>query len=160
MESDRVGLHLKKPKRLKKLGQLLAARRSARLKEDKTRRKVDLTALVKAQRIETETSAASSSTTATSHPDHYTASGLKPRRPHSGYSTERATYQARKADLLRSDPDAFVVFVGEAMAGPFPDFRSALREGLRRFGPGPLFIKQVLAEEPAAETGAFESCPS
>jgi hypothetical protein len=83
------------------------------------------------------------------------AAGLgTPTRPHSGYATERAAYGRRKSDLLRDAPGGFVAFVGEQMVGPFGDFRSVLKAGLRRFGPGPLYIKQVLDEEPVAESGA------
>jgi len=109
--------------------------------------------------LETPMSEPALPSTATIGPDVGAALTLKP-RTHLGYTTERAAYQSRKADLLRSDPGTFVVFVGEAMAGPFADFRSAYREGLRRFGQGPLYIKQVLAEEPAAESGASEPCRS
>jgi hypothetical protein len=80
-----------------------------------------------------------------------------PTRPHSGYATERAAYGRRKSDLLRDAPGGFVAFVGEEMGGPFGDFRSTLKAGLRRFGPGPLYIKCVLDEEPVAESGATSS---
>jgi hypothetical protein len=81
-------------------------------------------------------------------------------RPFVGYAVEQSAYQARKAELLRSAPGAFVVFVGDEMIGPFPEFQIALRDGLRRFGRGPLFIQQVLAEEHSTSTGASDSCPS
>ena len=81
-------------------------------------------------------------------------------RPHVDYDTERAAYARRKVDLLREAPGRFVVFVGQEMIGPYDDFRTAHQNGLRRFGPGPLYIKQILSIEPSAESGANESCPS
>jgi hypothetical protein len=82
-------------------------------------------------------------------------------RPQSVYETERATYRSRKADLLRTASGKFVVLKGQELEGPFPDFRSALKAGRRKFGHGPLYIKQVLAEEPAAHSGVVtESCRS
>ncbi len=70
------------------------------------------------------------------------------------YSIERAAYQGRKAELLRKFAGEYVVFVGETMLGPFPDFGVAHREALRAFGRRPLYIKQVLTEEPIVELGA------
>jgi len=70
------------------------------------------------------------------------------------YSIERTAYQRRKAELLCKFAGEYVVFVGETMLGPFPEFGVAHREALRAFGRRPLYIKQVLAEEPIVELGA------
>ena len=82
-------------------------------------------------------------------------------RPFVAYDTERAAYFRRKPELLRTIPGKFVVFVGEEMAGPFDDFSTAISAGLQRFGRGPLYIKQILVEEPYIEIGiAIDRCPS
>lgn len=75
------------------------------------------------------------------------------------YEVERATYARRKPDLLREAPGKFVVFVGETMIGPFDDRPSALKAAYRTFGVRSIYVRQVLAEEPRAETGASEVCP-
>jgi len=82
-----------------------------------------------------------------------------PQRPHFGYDTERAAYFRRKPELLRTIPGKFVVFVGEEMVGPFADFPSAIGAGLQRFGRGPLYIKQILIEEPYIEIGTVVDPP-
>ena len=81
-------------------------------------------------------------------------------RPHAGYETERAAYAQLKPGLLETAFGRFVVLVGDELAGPFDDFRAAYVAGRRRFGPGPLYIKQVLAEEPVFEPVGLEPCPS
>jgi len=77
---------------------------------------------------------------------------LKSTRPFLGYAAEVAAYARIKPTLLEEFPGRFVVFVGEDMLGPFDDFRAAYIAARRRFGPGPVFIKHVLAEEPISET--------
>jgi len=84
----------------------------------------------------------------------------KPPRPDLGYAQEQAAYESRRPGLLDTAPGRFVVFVGDEMAGPFDTFREAHRDSRRQFGPGPLYIKQVLAEERIFEPIAIESCRS
>jgi hypothetical protein len=43
------------------------------------------------------------------------------------------------------------VIVGDEVEGPVETFREALRAGYRRFGLGPLFVKQILTVEPVVE---------
>ncbi len=74
-----------------------------------------------------------------------------PRRPFVGFDHEAATYARRKPDLLSRYPGQFAVIVGDEVEGPFETFREALRSGYRRFGLGPLFVKQILAVEPVVE---------
>ena len=84
-----------------------------------------------------------------------------PQRPHVGYDVERAAYARRKPELLRTIPGKYVVFVGAEMVGPFDDSPTAISAGLRRFGWGPLYVKQILVEEPYAEIGTvIDSCRS
>lgn len=81
-------------------------------------------------------------------------------RPHPGYDAEHAAYAKLRPGLLETSLRRFVVLVGDEMIGPFDDFRSAYVAGRRGFGPGPLYIKQVLAEEPVFEPVDLEPCPS
>jgi len=81
-------------------------------------------------------------------------------RIHTGFDRERARYSQLKPGLLRTDEGRFVVLVGDEMVGPWDSFREAYLAGRRRFGPGPLYIKQVLADEPIFQPITIESCPS
>jgi hypothetical protein len=74
------------------------------------------------------------------------------RRPFGGYDREQAAYARLKPDLLIRAEGKYVVLVGDDVEGPFDTFGDALRAGYRRFGLGPLFVKQVLALDPVAET--------
>jgi hypothetical protein len=68
-----------------------------------------------------------------------------------GFDRERSTYLRLKPELLKRAPGQFVVIVGDDFEGPVPTFDDAERAGYRRFGFGPLYIKQVLAEGPVLE---------
>jgi hypothetical protein len=72
----------------------------------------------------------------------------KPRRPFVGFDREQATYERRKPELLKTAEGQWVVIVGDELVGPLESDEAAQRAGFRRFGLGPLYIKQVLAEEP------------
>jgi uncharacterized protein (DUF433 family) len=69
-------------------------------------------------------------------------------RPFAGYERETAAYERLEPELLRTARGRFVAFVGDEMVGPVATFGEALRAGYRRFGRGPLFVKQVLADDP------------
>jgi hypothetical protein len=69
------------------------------------------------------------------------------RRPFVGYDREREAYERLKAGLLSHAEGQYVVLVGDELVGPFDEHEAAQRAGYARFGRGPLFIKQVLAEE-------------
>jgi hypothetical protein len=73
------------------------------------------------------------------------------RRPFVGFGLEVATYARLKPELLSRSPGKFVVIVGDEVEGPVETFGEALRAGYRRFGLGPLFVKQILDVEPVAE---------
>ncbi len=73
------------------------------------------------------------------------------RRPFIGFDLETATYSRLKPELLSRFPGKFVVIVGDEVEGPVETFREALRAGYRRFGLGPLFVKQILNVEPVVE---------
>jgi hypothetical protein len=82
-------------------------------------------------------------------------------RPFLGYDRERAAYERLKPELLARAEGKFVVFVGEECEGPVETFPDALRAGYRRFGLGPLYVKQVLAVEPVDEFSRdVRPCPS
>lgn len=72
-------------------------------------------------------------------------------RPFTGFVRERAAYERLKPELLTRAEGKFVVLVGEEVEGPFDSFGDALRAGYRRFGHGPLYIKQLLTVEPVVE---------
>jgi len=74
----------------------------------------------------------------------------QPRRSFAGFDRERATYERHKPELLKSAAGKFVVIVGDELVGPLETDEEAERVGYARFGLGPLYIKQVLAEEPPA----------
>ncbi len=74
------------------------------------------------------------------------------RRPFVGYDREQAAYERIKAELLARAEGKFVVLVGDDLQGPVETFEEALRIGYRQFGLGPLYVKQILAKEPVAET--------
>jgi hypothetical protein len=72
-------------------------------------------------------------------------------RPFHGFDRERATYHRVKPDLLVNDEGKYVVIVGDEIVGPLGSHEEAERAGYDRFGLGPLYVKQVLAEEPVVE---------
>ena len=72
----------------------------------------------------------------------------KPRRPFVGFDRERATYERQKPDLLKTAEGQWVVIVGDELIGPMESDEEAVRAGFKRFGLGPLYLKQVLAQEP------------
>lgn len=72
-------------------------------------------------------------------------------RPFVGFDVEAATYERLKPAMLARSPGKYIVIVGDEVEGPVDTFSEALRAGYRRFGLGPLFIKQVLAVEPVIE---------
>src|SRR4051794_101246 len=65
-----------------------------------------------------------------------------------GYERERATYARLQPELLSQARGKFVVLVGDDLEGPVNTFEDALNAGWRRFGLGPLYVKQVLSEGP------------
>ena len=77
------------------------------------------------------------------------------RRPFVGYDLETETYQRLKPGLLARAEGCYVVLVGDEMIGPFRGHSEAEAAGYARFGLGPLYIKQVLAEEPVIEVTRF-----
>jgi hypothetical protein len=75
-------------------------------------------------------------------------SPLSHRRAFTGFDLERATYEQLDAYLLASDQGNYVVIVGDEFLGPLESHKEAERAGYNRFGLGPLYVKQVAAEEP------------
>ena len=73
------------------------------------------------------------------------------RRQFIGFDLEVATYLRLKPELISRFPGKFVVIVGNEVEGPLETFREALCAGYRRFGLGPLFVKQILTVEPVVE---------
>lgn len=62
---------------------------------------------------------------------------------------ELGIFEQRKQEWLQSHPGSFVVISDLTVAGFFPDYESAFRAGLEKFGVrGSFLVKQVWAEEP------------
>lgn len=81
-------------------------------------------------------------------------------RPFVGYDHERAAYTRLRPELLERAEGRYVVLVGDEIEGPVDTFEEALSAGWRRFGLGPLYVKQIVAEEPAVEAVGDSSCQS
>ncbi|MGO9125917.1 MAG: hypothetical protein ACLP6G_13645 [Terriglobales bacterium] len=62
--------------------------------------------------------------------------------------SELQLYRANKHEWLPFHQDQFVVISGQTVAGFYPDFESAYRAGVRRFGFRDLLIKLVCAVDP------------
>ncbi len=73
------------------------------------------------------------------------------RRPFLGFDVEVETYERLKPELLSRFEGKFVVIVGDEVEEPVDTFSEALRAGYRRFGLGPLYVKQIVATEPVVE---------
>jgi hypothetical protein len=85
----------------------------------------------------------------------------KPRRHFEGFDLEQVTYECHKLELLKVAERKFVVIVGNELVGPLETDEEAERAGYSRFGLGPLFIKQILADEPPAlVTRDVVPCPT
>ena len=62
---------------------------------------------------------------------------------------ELRIFEHHKQDWLRTHPGDFVVISEATVAGFYPDYESAFKAGLGKFGiQGIFLIKQVWAEEP------------
>ena len=81
-------------------------------------------------------------------------------RPFVGYDRERSAYARLRPELLSRAKGRYVVLVGDELEGPVDMFEEALRVGWHRFGLGPLYVKQVVAEEPGVEGVGQVSCRS
>ena len=57
-------------------------------------------------------------------------------------------FEKRRQEWLPLHADEFTVISGTTVAGFYPDFESAYRAALGRFGVRDLLIKQVCAEDP------------
>jgi hypothetical protein len=83
------------------------------------------------------------------------------RRLFAGFARESAAYERLKSELLRTAEGKFVVFVGERWVGPLETEEQAERAGYAEFGLGPLYIKQVVSEEPVVlTTRGIAPCPT
>ena len=62
---------------------------------------------------------------------------------------ELRVFEQHKREWLQSHATDFVVVSGATVAGFFPDYESAFRAGLSKFGLQATFlVKQIWAEEP------------
>jgi len=67
-------------------------------------------------------------------------------RPFTGFDRERATYERLKPGLLARAEGKFVAIVGDEWVGPLETDQDVERAGHAKFGPRPLYIRQVLSE--------------
>ena len=79
-----------------------------------------------------------------------TSSATHSRLPFTGFDDERSTYERHKPELIARAEGKFVAIVGDDVVGPHETAQEAERAGYARFGPGPLYIKQLLREGPTA----------
>ena len=75
-------------------------------------------------------------------------------RPFVGFDSERSAYARLRLELLSRAEGRYVVLVGDELEGPVDTFEEALRVGWHRFGLGPLYVKQIVAEAPDGETSS------
>ena len=62
---------------------------------------------------------------------------------------ELEVFEQHKGQWVLEHPAAFVVISGATVAGFFPDYESAFKQGLAKFGVQANFlVKQIWAEEP------------
>ena len=79
------------------------------------------------------------------------------RRPFVGFDRERTVFGRLKPELLASSRGRYVVLVGDEVVGPLDSHEEAERAGYIQFGLGPLYIKQIVDEEPVVEVTWFYS---
>jgi len=63
------------------------------------------------------------------------------------FGEELATYEANRIILLQSHAGKFALIHKSELVGVFDSETNALEAGYQRFGPVPLYIRQVLSEE-------------
>jgi hypothetical protein len=59
--------------------------------------------------------------------------------------TEKATFEARRADLVAEHEGEFAVVAGARVLGCWPTWEAALKAGYEAFGLEPFMVKEVLA---------------
>jgi hypothetical protein len=63
--------------------------------------------------------------------------------------TELQVFEQHKREWLETNPGKFVVIASTTVAGFYPDYESAFKAGLHKFGvKGTFLVKQVWAEQP------------
>jgi hypothetical protein len=63
------------------------------------------------------------------------------------FAEEIATYNHHKGGLIKSHAGKFLLIHKKELGGVFDSEANALKEGYHRFGPVPLYIRQLLPEE-------------
>jgi hypothetical protein len=65
------------------------------------------------------------------------------------FQTELRVFEEHRHEWLQSHSGDFVVIADSTVAGFYPDYESAFKAGLNKFGVrGNFLVKQVWAEEP------------
>jgi hypothetical protein len=71
----------------------------------------------------------------------------EPRDGLADIAMEIATYKTRLPELLAREGE-YVLIKGDQIIGFYKSFETAYRAGRRRFGLGPMLVKQITAVEP------------
>ena len=64
---------------------------------------------------------------------------------------ELAFYEQHRDELVRDHLDKFVLVKDSGLVGTYSSFEEAYTDAVKRFGVGPVLVKQVLNPEPVAE---------
>ena len=75
-----------------------------------------------------------------------------PNRP---FATEASTFEAQLPVLLKQHAGKFALLYGTELVGAFDTEANALAAGYQKFGPVPLYIRQILPEEQKASAPAL-----
>jgi len=67
-----------------------------------------------------------------------------PDRP---FATEAAAFEVQLPVLLKQHAGKFALFYGTVLVGVFDTDANALNAGYQKFGPVPLYVRQILPEE-------------
>lgn len=63
------------------------------------------------------------------------------------FETERSTFQDRREELIANSLGKFVLIKGEEVVGVYDAEGDAVREGYKRFGNVPFYVKQIVEVE-------------
>lgn len=63
------------------------------------------------------------------------------------FSAEKALFESKRSSLAKTHLGKFVLIHDKEVVGVFDSEQNALNEGYEKFGPVPLYIRQIAAEE-------------
>lgn len=79
----------------------------------------------------------------TSHASEVEYPVLGPDDPPVDFSREEAAYQRERERLVRDHLDQIALVQGDEVIGAFPTAGAAIREGVRRFGPVKMMLREI-----------------